>query len=435
MATKKGKEWLSAREVHAAKAGDLSDGKGLLLRVAETGASWVFRYTSPTGRRREMGLGPAHRGSLAQAGQTLAAARDAADEARKLLGRSVDPLEARDARRKAEALAATAKKAEKAREHLTLCRAAREYHERVIEPTKTAKHSADWINSLENHLPASVWHKPIADIEPPELLRALAAMRAHERSRRVEEGSRVSETVQRIRQRLDAIFEDAMFYKRCTTNPAAAIRRKMREELPMPKAGKFAALDYRQAPALMGRLRAADGTAARCLEFAVLTASRTAEALCATWGEFDLEAATWVIPGERMKKGEPHTVYLSPRAVEILKAQRGQHDRWVFPTPQAGREGEPLSNMAMLTVLGRLGARGATTVHGLCRASFSSWAAESGAGRPDVVEACLAHREADIVRRAYMRAEFAEERRALLAAWAGFLAGAEVIAFPQRGAA
>lgn len=425
---------LAARQVLNAGEGDLMDGGGLLLRVGERNASWVFRYTAPSGKRREMGLGAAHRGSLEQAGETLTAARDAGHRAREMLRQGIDPLDARDERRKAEALAATAKKAEKAREHLTLCRAARDYHERVIEPTKTTKHAADWINSLENHLPASVWHKPITDIEPPELLRALAGTRAHERSRRVEEGTRVSETVQRIRQRLDAIFEDAMFYRRCSTNPAAAIRRKLREELPMPRAGEFAALDYRQAPALLGRVRAMPGVASRCLEFAVLTAARTSEALYATWDEVDFDTATWVVPGARMKKGEPHTVYLSPRALEILKAQRGQDARYLFPTAMPGRKGKPMSNMAMLAVLDRLNVRDKTTVHGLCRATFSTWANETGAARPDVIEASLAHEESNRVRASYNRAQFATERRALLQAWADFLAKPAVAMVDLRAA-
>ena len=86
-----------------------------------------------------------------------------------------------------------------------------------------------------------------------------------------------------------------------------------------------------------------------------------------------------------------------------------------------------MSNMAMLTVLTRLGARDRTTVHGLCRATFSTWAYETAAARPDVIEACLAHREADKVKAAYNRAQFTDERRALLAAWASFLSSTAAV--------
>src|SRR6185369_9726145 len=100
-------------------------------------------------------------------------------------------------------------------------------HERVIEPTRTVKHAAQWIASLEHHVPLSLWHLPIADIHAPALLAGLSTVRAL-----ADSSARVPETLQRVRQRLDAVFEDAIFHGHCTTNPAAAIRRKMRETMP-----------------------------------------------------------------------------------------------------------------------------------------------------------------------------------------------------------
>ena len=351
----------------------------------------------------------------------------------------MDPIEARDKRRDAAAQAVEAKKADKAHERWTLARWARDYHERVIEPTRTAKHAAQWISSLENHMPAGLWHKPIGDIEAPALLQALAGITPHERAHNLTQGARIGETTQRIRQRLDAVFEDAIFHGRCKTNPAAAVRRKMAETLPRKVTGRFAALPYKEAPAFLAKLREASGTAARCLELAVLTAARTGEVLGLVWSEIDMESATWVCPAERMKssgkeKAEPHTVHLSARALEVLQGQIGLHASLVFPsTVKADSE---QSNMAMLAVLDRLGVRGQTTVHGLCRATFSTWAYDTGAARPDVIEACLAHREADKVKAAYNRAQFTDERRALLAAWATYLAqpAAPVIQLPARAA-
>lgn len=419
---------LTVRQVQTAGDGDHSDGGGLLLRVRGQSASWVLRYTSPAGRRREMGLGVARRGSSAETGESLTAARKLARDARDQLLAGLDPIEERQGRREAAREAEAATKARKQRQQLTLARAARGYHERAIEPRLSPKHAAQWIKSLENHVPPEVWNKPIAEIGAPELLAALLRVRSLE-----EEGARVPETLSRIRQRLDTVFEDAIFHGHCTSNPAAAIRRKMRETMPAKQAGQFAALPYREAPAFMARLREAEGIAARCLEFAVLTAARTSEALLAEWGEFDLEAALWTVPAARMKAGEEHTVHLSPRAVEILQQlQAMQLDpNWVFPSPML--RGKPLSNMAMLTVLDRMGMRERTTVHGLCRATFSTWANETGAARPDVIEACLAHEESNRVRAAYNRAQFADERRALLVAWAEYLnlRGARVVPFAR----
>lgn len=427
---------LTAKAVQHACEGDLADGGGLRLRVRGPSASWVLRYAAPNGRQREMGLGTCFRATTAQAGESLTAARDLAHDARELLRRGTDPLEVRDQQREAARQADQAKRAEKARTHWTLARHARDYHARVIEPARSTKYGAQWIASLENHVPPALWHKPIADVEAPELLAALAAMKPHERARNLTKEDRIAVTVKIIRQRLEAVFEDAIFNRRCTSNPAAAVRRKMRETFPRNAAGSFAALPYKEAPAFMARLRDAPGTAARCLEFAVLTAARTQEALRAAWAEFDLTAGTWLVPEERMKasgkdKPEAHLVHLPKRALEILEKQKGQHPTLVFPSFQ--KKDSPQSNMALLATLGRLGVRDLTTVHGLCRATFSTWAYETAAARSDVIEACLAHREADKVKAAYNRAKFNDERRALLQAWSDYLAQppAQVLPFER----
>ena len=405
---------LTVKQVQNAPEGDLSDGGGLILRIRGQSASWVLRFTATTRRRREMGLGIARRGSAAQAGDSLTAARSLARDARDLLQRGVDPIDERDARKAAAQALEQAKKAEQKREHTTLARAARAYHERVVEPVRTDKHSAQWIASLEHHVPEEIWHAPIDSVTPPALLAALSGVRALADSE-----ARVPETLQRVRQRLDAVFEDAIFHGLCKTNPAAAIKRKMAEGQGKRERGQFAALAYRDAPAFMAQLRDQEGVAARCLELAVLTAARTGEVLGATWSEFDLDAGVWLVPGERMKGGEAHTVHLSPRALDVVKGQQGMHAHLVFPSPVL--DDSPLSNMGMLTLLKRMKMQDATTVHGLCRATFSTWANDTGAARADVIEACLAHREADRIRAAYNRAQFAQERRALLEAWAHYL--------------
>lgn len=411
---------LTAREVLNAAEGTYSDGGGLMLCVRGESASWVLRYTSPTGRRREMGLGATARANVKQAGESMTEARDAAERARKLLREGADPITDRANRREASREHERARKSERERERWTLARCAREYHERVVEPVKTAKHAAQWIASLENHMPAAVWNKPIGDVTAPELLAALLAIKPHERARN-RGGDKLPETVRRIRQRLDSIYQDAIFHGRCAVNVAAAVRRKLSEGMPKGKAGSFAALAPGEAPALMARLRQMQGTAARCLELAMLTAARTNEVLSAEWQEFDMHAAVWTVPAAKMKAREVHTVFLSEQAVALLKARHAIRGtaKLVFPSPTDDRK--PLSNMAMLAVLDRLGYREQTTVHGLCRATFSTWANENDAARPDVIEACLAHRESDKVRAAYNRAKFNDERRALLAAWAAFL--------------
>jgi integrase len=410
---------LTVREFQTAGEGDHADGGGLMLRVRGDGASWVLRFTSAAGRRREMGLGRAQRGSAKQAGDSLTGARELAHAAREQLRRGIDPIDARDANAEAAKRAEQAKKATAQRQRHTLARCARDYHERVIEPTRTVKHAAQWISSLENHVPSSIWNAPIDEIQAPALLAALLGAKPHERAHN-HRGERLPETMRRLRQRLDSVFEDALFHGRCSSNPAAAIKRKMREGLARDAATPLRALPYREAPAFMQALRDEAGTAARCLELLVLTAARTSEALDLQTSELDLDRALWVVPAERMKAGEEHTVSLCDRAVELLRTQLALqlHRTIVFPSNML--EDRPLSNMALLAVLDRMGMRERTTVHGL-RSTFSTWANETGAARPDVIEACLAHNERDKVRAAYNRAQFNDERRELMNAWAEFL--------------
>lgn len=323
----------------------------------------------------------------------------------------VDPIDAKASDRQRARKALEDKKSSAKQERTTLARVARAYHERVIEPSRSVKHAAQWIASLEANVPTELWHKPIADVTAPKLLASLIQLQA-----------RIPETASRVRQRLDAIFEDAVFHGLASGNPAATVRRKLREAEGRRVRGRFRALPYADAPATIAELKKLEGIAGRCLEFAVLTAARTGEVLGSTWAEFDLSAGTWTVPGTRMKGGEDHVVYLSPRALAIVEGQRALCQPYVFPGPSL--DGCPLSNMAMLMLLRRLGIANATTVHGLCRSTFSTWANETGAARPDVIEACLAHREANLVRASYNRAQFIIERRALLAAWTDFLDGA-----------
>jgi integrase len=233
-----------------------------------------------------------------------------------------------------------------------------------------------------------------------------------------------------VRRRLGAVFDDAIFFGHCIANPAATIRRKMGEIATGKESANLRALPYDQVPAFVADLRKQPGIAARCLEFALLTASRTAEVLGATWNEIDERAGAWTIQGARMKGGEDHTVCLSRPALAIITQMRAIGSAYVFPSPM--KLEKPLSNVGMLTLLSRMKYRERTTVHGVCRASFSTWANDNGIARPDVIEACLAHREADKVRAAYNRAAFQGERAALLRAWADFCGGKSAAANASR---
>jgi hypothetical protein len=93
---------LSVREVQTAGEGDHPDGGGLLLRVRGDSATWVLRYTAPSGKRREMGLGPVERSNPAVCGRSLTGAREQAYAARSLLQQGADPIDERETRKRAQ---------------------------------------------------------------------------------------------------------------------------------------------------------------------------------------------------------------------------------------------------------------------------------------------------------------------------------------------
>ncbi len=419
---------LTAIGVREAKD-DTNDGGGLVLRVRHDGhAAWVLRFTSPTGKRREMGLGVCHRQGQTQAGESLAKARKQATDARAMLDQGRDPLDARDDQR--QALKAREDEAKEAAgvqrdvEHWTLARCARDYHARVVEPKLTSKHAAQWIASLENHMPAALWHAPVVTITAPQVVAALLSMKPHKNARQLGHGDRLGETRGRVLQRLATVFDDAVFHGRTASNPAgSATRRKVTEAAPKRRKGAHRALPYAEAPSVLQAITNAEGIAAKALAFAVLTACRTSEALGAQWSEFDMDAKVWRIPASRMKSRRAHDVPLSVYALNVLASVRGEDAELVFPSSVAGDDGaaRPLSNMSMLVALTRMGLRTRTTVHGLARATFSTWANERGVARPDVIEAALAHVQGDKTRAAYNRASFDDERRELLDAWGEFL--------------
>jgi len=377
----------------------------------------LFRYTATTGKRREMGLGKVDRADTEAAGQSVTKARVDADAARKLLAACQDPIDARAAVHAEQRDAITAIRLSTSAGSLTLARAARTYHEKFVEPHLSVRHAATWISSLEMHVPEKTWHKPIASVEAAELLDFLLDLYAA-----------IPETASRVRQRLEVVFDDALLRGAVTTNPAAVIRRNLTKLSRRQKVQHYRSLPYSELPTFFDGLGGQDGLAASALKLLILTASRTGEILGATKREFDVDLRVWKIAGSRMKGGEDHVVYLSTPALAIVEKQladKANVTEWLFPSPTGS--GEALSNMSMLVLLKRMKADVMTTAHGL-RATFSTWANEAGRYRNDVIEACLAHQEANKVRAAYNRAQFANERRMLLEDWSAYCTGTDAIA-------
>jgi integrase len=147
------------------------------------------------------------------------------------------------------------------------------------------------------------------------------------------------------------------------------------------------------------------------------TAARTGETIGARRDEFHLTAHVWVVPAERMKMGREHRVVLSPAAVSIIKAtMAGSKSDWLFHSP--GMPDKPLSNVALLAVLKRMG-RADLASHGF-RSTFRDWAGETTHFPSEVIEAALAHGIKDRAEAAYARGDLFVKRTSLMEAWARY---------------
>jgi integrase len=193
--------------------------------------------------------------------------------------------------------------------------------------------------------------------------------------------------------------------------------------------------------AIGGLLRAMDAYqgsfVTRCaLRLAPLLFVRPGELRQAEWAEFDLDAAQWNLPAEKMKMREPHLVPLAPQAVKILRELQALtgSGRYLFPSPRSPQR--PMSNNGVLSALRRMGyGTQEMSGHGF-RAMARTVLDEVLHFRPDYIEHQLAHAVKDPNGRAYNRTAHLAERRKMMAAWADYLdglrAGAQVVAFKSK---
>lgn len=394
----------------------LWDAGGLYLEVAPSGGRWwrlKFRFA---GKEKRLSLG-----TYPETG--LKDARAKRDEARKLLDKGVDPSAARRAEKLTRVeLAANSFEA-----------VAREWLE-----TKRGKwvpeHAAKVERWLTSHVFPHIGREPIATIEAPLLLATLRRL--------VNRGT--LNTAGRVRETVGAVFRYAIATGRAARDPAADLR----DALPTPSKRHFASLtDPTQVAEL---LRAIDGYQGEpgtlaALRLAPLLFQRPGELRAAEWSEFDLDAGEWRIPAARQKlkkaakenpRTPPHIVPLSTQAVAILRDLQSLTGRGALVFPGLRTPKRPISENTLNAALRRLGyTKEQMTGHGF-RHMASTRLNELG-WNPDAIERQLSHRDRNTIRGTYNQAQYLEERRRMMQAWADYLdglkAGADVMPIKRVG--
>lgn len=362
------------------------DGGGLYLSISKDGRRrWIYLFRRQ-GKLREMGLGSSRDVSLAEA-------REKAASARRQVTEGLDPVAER--RRGKVAIP-------------TFGEAADAFIAAMAPQFRNAKHIEQWRMTLETYA-APLRGKTVDEITTEDILGVLRPI-----------WQTKNETASRLRGRLERVLDAANAQGHRTGSNPAAWRNHLALFLPQRQKlqrGHHAAMPFTDVPVFLSQIRARDAMAARSLEFVILTAARTGEALGATWREIDASSKVWTVPAARMKGGREHRVPLSPRVLGILTelaAFGSEPDDYLFPSTKRGR---PLSGMAMDMLLRRLNLD--VTVHGF-RSSFREWCGELSTYPREVAEAALAHVVGDATERAYRRGDALEKRRELMEAWAHF---------------
>ncbi len=379
--------------------GMYADGGGLYLRVTPEGTkNWVLRFML-SGKARWMGLGPVPMFSLQQA-------RAKALDARRQRHEGTDPIEARhQARQRTRLEAAKAK---------TFQECAEGYIASHSAGWKNAKHAAQWPATLVMYAYPLIGGLPVQSIDTALVMKVLEPIWAAK-----------PETASRLRGRIEAVLDWAKARGYREGENPARWRGHLDNLLParskVRSVKHHAALPYAEMAAFMADLHEQEGTAAMALEFAILTAARTGEVIGLPWSEIDLEAKVWTVPAARMKAKREHRVPLCQRAIEIVSAMKklaGGHPGPAAPVFSGPRNGKPLSNMALLMLLRRMG-RDDLTVHGF-RSTFRDWVAERTNFPRDMAEMALAHSVGTKSEKAYFRSDLFDRRRRMMAEWAGF---------------
>ena len=384
---------LTELEIRAAKPRDtlfkLADGGGLQLWVYPDGAKrWRMAYRFG-GAQKTLAIGVYPETSLR-------AARDGREETKRHLLAGNDPGAAKK-------IAKAAKLAASANTFNALANELLDKKRREGKADRTIS-KLEWLLSLAR---PALGARPIAETGAPEILSVL---------RKVEARGTL-ETARRLRATISEVCRFAVATGRAESDPTAALKGAIAAPIVNHRAAII------EPKAFGGLLRAIDGydgapETRAALQLLLLTFVRPGELRAAEWKEFDLDAALWEIPAEKMKMRRPHRVPLAPQAVAILRDLYEITGGGKFLFPSVRSADRCMSENTVNAALRRLGfEKDEMTGHGF-RSAASSMLNECGLWNADAIERQLAHVDNDSVRRAYARADYWEERVHMMGWWA-----------------
>ena len=382
----------------------LSDAHGLYLEITPTGSKlWRLKYRI-AGKEKKLAFG-------AYPLTTLAEAREHRDTARKLLADGIDPGEQKKADKQAQKVTG-----------MTFEALAREWYAYTSPrwAESTARKSRLY---LENDIIPIIGARPVKAITRPELVDLV---------RKVEARGTLN-AAGKIRQWLGQIYRFGLACGVVDNNPATDLDVVA---APAKAARHHPHVTFAELPELLGKIDTTNiNTLTRCaIRLLVLTAVRPGELRAAPWSEFDLEAATWTIPKERMKARRPHVVPLPRQALAILRTLEEISGSYALLFPGQQKPDRPMSDNTINKALRLMGYEGRQTGHGF-RHLLSTELNGRGYNK-DWIERQLAHGDNDEIRATYNHAAYLEQRREMMQAWADSIdalcAGANVVSIKRK---
>ena len=367
----------------------VADKNNLYVQVSPAGGKlWRLKY-SFCGKRKVMALGKYPIISLSEARQKML-------DAKKLLTDGIDP--------------AVERQKKQADNVNTFQKVSAEWWQ-AKKATWSQGHAALIWRRLEKNILPWLGNRSVADITTRELLEVL---------RKIEARGAI-ETARRICQVCGQIFMYGVACGYCENNIASGLVTALKQR----KTRHFAAItETDKVKGLLRDIDAVEGSfvVSCALKITPLVFVRPGELRKAEWQEIDLEAALWTIPSEKMKMKRPHLVPLSSQAVEIFKDiyPLTGHGLYVFPSIRTDKR--PMSENTLNVALRRLGySKDEMTAHGF-RTTASTLLHEMG-WKSEVIETQLAHRDRNKIRGIYNKAQYLDERRDMMQAWADYLGG------------
>ena len=367
------------------------DGKGLYFRVKPDGnKSWQLRYKKPNGTWSFLGLGayPEVSGQLAR------------QKAAELLAESstgADLIVTKQQR----------KQAELDNNNATFERLIYEFLDNKVtkwtDGTMTRNKGA-----LEKHILPIMGKRKYTDIKPIEWMNLFQGIQR-------EKG--IIEQSNRMRALCQEAYDLAKVTGRIEYNPIEGLHRFLETH----QGENMRHVSPAELPALLRAIRNyPTRDVAIGLELLTLVFRRPSELREAKWSDFDLDAALWTIPAQRMKKRREMVTPLSRQVLELLAELKQLNGDSPYLFPSRSSRNKPKSDAVFIMALRRLGYQGRQSPHGF-RHIASTTLREKGFLR-DHVEAALSHKVGG-VEGVYNKADYLADRIPMMQFWADYLEG------------